>query len=1060
MFSKFFVQRPVFATVCSLVIVFLGLLLAPALPIAQFPAISPTQVVVTANYPGADAETVENAITNVLEQEINGVQGMRYMSSTSGSDGTSQITITFEPDIDPDLATVNVQNRVARVETRLPDLVTQLGVTVSQQSSNFLMALAIYPEDGEYDSLFLSNYADLYMVNDLRRIEGVGSVQIFGERQFAMRAWLDPTRLASRNLTVQDVSNAIREQNIQVGAGQLGQQPADPNQEYQIGLQADSRLESVEEFENLVIATGEGGNLIRLRDVGRVELGAENYGSNLTFNGQESIGLGINQRAGTNALETSAAVNAELERLSESFPPGLQYAVAFDSTTFVSRSLRDVVLTLLLAITLVVLVIYLFLQDWRTTLVPAIAIPVALIGTFIFTSIFGFSINTLTLFGLTLATGVVVDDAIVVVEAIAAKVQDKGMDAYHASIEAMNELSGAVVATSLVLLAVFIPVALFPGTTGAIYQQFALTIAFAIVVSTFNALTLSPALSALLLGHENDHHSLIGRFFDRFNAFLDWVRDRYHWIISLLSQLRYAVLAFFVVALILTGWIYRTVPSAFLPEEDQGYFITLVQAPEGVSLTHTQRIMDEASELVSSQPEVESNFAVTGFSFAGVAPNQGIMFTLLKPWEERSGPGQSVQEIIQRVQMQYFGINEARIFAVNPPAIDGLGNFGGFQMEVQDRRGLDISELVGNTFQLIGASNQDPNLQAVFTTFSANAPQLLVDVNRDRAKALDIDVRDIYGALQSFLGSEYVNDFTLDQRTYRVYVQADQEFRSDPSDLQQLYVRSGAGDMIPLANLVTTTPSTSAQTINHYNLFRSISVQGGAAPGRSSGQAIQAISNLAEQILPASMGFEWTGTALEEIQSGGQAPLFFGFGLLMVFLVLAAQYESYVDPIIILITVPLAVLGALSAQFARGLANDIYCQIGLVMLIGLASKNSILIVEYANQLRDRGMTITQAALEAAQERLRPILMTAVSGLVGFFPLAIASGAGAASRQSLGTALFGGYLVATFLSLFIVPIIYIMIKGGCDRYFPKRHAYHHRYDEDEEEGTLPVKEQVL
>ncbi|MBE9098154.1 efflux RND transporter permease subunit [Vacuolonema iberomarrocanum] len=1060
MFSKFFVQRPVFATVCSLVIVFLGLLLAPSLPIAQFPAISPTQVVVTANYPGADAETVENAITNVLEQEINGVQGMRYMSSTSGSDGTSQITITFEPNIDPDLATVNVQNRVARVETRLPDLVNQLGVTVSQQSSNFLMAIAIYPEGGEYDSLFLSNYADLYMVNDLRRIEGVGSVQIFGERQFAMRAWLDPTRLASRNLTIQDVSNAIREQNIQVGAGQLGQQPADPNQEYQIGLQADSRLESVEEFENLVIATGEGGNLIRLSDVGRVELGAENYGSNLTFNGQESIGLGINQRAGTNALETSAAVKAELDRLSESFPPGLQYAVAFDSTTFVSRSLRDVVLTLLLAITLVVLVIYLFLQDWRTTLVPAIAIPVALIGTFIFTSIFGFSINTLTLFGLTLATGVVVDDAIVVVEAIAAKVQDKGMDAYHASIEAMNELSGAVVATSLVLLAVFIPVALFPGTTGAIYQQFALTIAFAIVISTFNALTLSPALSALLLGHENDHHSLIGRFFDRFNGFLDWVRDRYHWAISLLSQLRYFVLAFFVFALLLTGWIYRTVPSAFLPEEDQGYFITLVQAPEGVSLTHTQRIMDEASELVSAQPEVESNFAVTGFSFAGVAPNQGIMFTLLKPWEDRSGPGQSVQEIIQRVQMQYFGINEARIFAVNPPAIDGLGNFGGFQMEVQDRRGLDISELVGNTFQLIGASNQDPNLQAVFTTFSANAPQLLVEVNRDRAKALDIDVRDIYGALQSFLGSEYVNDFTLDQRTYRVYVQADQEFRSDPSDLQQLYVRSGTGEMIPLANLVNVTPSTSAQTINHYNLFRSISVQGGAAPGRSSGQAIQAISNLANQILPASMGFEWTGTALEEIQSGGQAPLFFGFGLLMVFLVLAAQYESYVDPIIILITVPLAVLGALSAQFARGLANDIYCQIGLVMLIGLASKNSILIVEYANQLRDRGMTITQAALEAAQERLRPILMTAISGLVGFFPLAIASGAGAASRQSLGTALFGGYLVATFLSLFIVPIIYIMIKGGCDRVFPKRHAYHHRYDEDGDEGTLPVKEQVL
>lgn len=1060
MFSKFFIQRPVFATVCSLVIVFLGLLLIPSLPIAQFPEISPTQVVVTANYPGADAETVETAVTNLIEQEINGVKGMRYLSSTSGSDGTSQVTVTFEPGVDPDLATVNVQSLVSRVEPRLPDLVAQTGVTVSQQSANFLMAIAVYPENGEYDSLFMSNYADLYMVNALRRIEGVGAIQIFGERKFAMRVWLDPARLASRNLTVQDVSAAIREQNIQVGAGQLGQQPADPNQDFQLSLRADSRLESVEEFENLVIATGQGGTLIKLRDVGRVELGAENYGSALTYNQQEAIGLGITQRAGTNALETSAAVQAEMERLSEAFPPGLRYAVAFDSTTFVSRSLQDVVLTLFLAVVLVVLVIYVFLQDWRTTLVPAIAIPVALIGTFIFTRIFGFSINTLTLFGLTLATGVVVDDAIVVVEAIASKVQ-KGMSAFEASVEAMNELSGAVVATSLVLIAVFVPVSLFPGTTGAIYQQFALTIAFSIVVSTFNALTLSPALSALLLGRGNEHHSFIGRLFDRFNAFLDWVRERYHRSIMLLAQLKYAVLAFFVASLLLTGWLYRIVPSAFLPEEDQGYFITLIQAPEGVSLTNTQEIVAQASELVLAQPEVASNFAVTGFSFAGNAPNQGIMFTLLKPWEERTGAESSVQGVIQRVQMQYFGLNDARIFAVNPPAIQGLGNFGGFQMEVQDRRGaLSLSDLIGNTFQLIGAANQNPNLQAIFTTFSANSPQLLVEVNRDRAKALGIDIRDIYGSLQGFLGSEYVNDFSLDQRTYRVYVQADQQFRADPSDLEQLYVRSAAGDMVPLGNLVTLTPSTTAQTITHYNLFRSISVQGNAAPGRSSGQALQAMASMAQQILPASMGFEWTGTALEEIQSGGQAILFFGFGLLMVFLVLAAQYESYVDPVIILITVPLAVLGALGAQFLRGLANDVYCQIGLVMLIGLASKNSILIVEYANQLRDKGMTITQAALEASQDRLRPILMTALSGLVGFFPLAIATGAGAASRQSLGTALFGGYLLATFLSLFIVPILYILVKRGMDRFFPKPPSYHRRYEEDEGDGQLPLEETLL
>jgi len=1038
MFSRFFIERPVFATVCSLIIVFAGLLAIPTLPIAQFPDISPTQVVVTSNYAGADAETVESAVTNLLEQEINGVQGMRYISSSSGSDGTSQITVTFGGGQDPDIAAVNVQNRVSRAEPRLPSLVTQTGVTVSQQSSNFLMAIAIYPENGEYDSLFMSNYADLYMVNALRRIEGVGSIEIFGERKFAMRVWLDPTRLAARGLTVQDVSEAIREQNIQVGAGQLGQQPADPNQEYQLSLRADSRLQSVEEFENLVVSTG-GTTLTRLRDVGRVELGAENYGTFLDYNQKEAIGLGVTQRSGSNALETAEAVRTELERLSEAFPPGLRYAIAFDSTSFVQRSLQDVVLTLVTAVILVVLVLYLFLQDWRSTLVPAIAIPVSLIGTFLFTKAFGFSINTLTLFGLTLATGVVVDDAIVVVEAIAAKVQDQGMSAFRAAIEAMRELSGAVVATSLVLIAVFVPVALFPGTTGAIYQQFALTIAFSIVVSTFNALTLSPALSALLLrGQGGEHHSFIGRVFDRFNAFLDAVRRRYHHSLTLLAQLKYFVLGFFVVALVMTGWMYRIVPSSFLPEEDQGYFITLVQAPEGVSLTYTKQVLDEASEIIREQPEVVSNFAVTGFSFAGVAPNQGIMFSLLKPWEERQGRDQSVQGIIQRVQMRFFGMSKALIFSLNPPSIQGLGNFGGFQMEAQDRRGvLSLSELLGNTFQMIGAANQNPNLQAVFTTFTANTPQMLVEVNRDRAKALGIDIQDIYDTLQGFLGSEYVNDFNLDRRTYRVYIQADQDFRSDPNDLQQLYVRSGAGEMVPLANLVTLTPTTTAQTITHYNLYRSISVQGNAAPGRSSGQAIGTMEQLARQILPASMGFDWTGTALEEIESGGQAPLFFGFGLIMVFLVLAAQYESYVDPVIILITVPLAVLGALGAQFLRGLPNDVYCQIGLVMLIGLASKNSILIVEYANQLRQEGLTITQAALEAAQSRLRPILMTALTGVVGFFPLVIASGAGAASRQSLGTALFGGYLLSTFLSLFMVPVLYILIKQGTDRFFPKK-----------------------
>ncbi|MFQ3628028.1 MAG: efflux RND transporter permease subunit [Cyanobacteriota bacterium] len=1036
MFANFFIKRPVFTLVCAIITVFLGLVVLPTLPIAQFPDITPTQVVVTANYPGADAETVESAVTNILEREINGVDGLRYMSSSSGSDGTSQITVTFEAGQDPDIAAVNVQNRVARAEPRLPELVTRTGITVEQSSSNFLMAIALYPTNGEYDSLFLSNYADLYMVEPLRRIPGVGSIQIFGERKFAMRLWLDPARLAARGLTVQDVTSAIREQNLQVGAGQLGQQPADPNQEYQINLRANSQLKSVEEFENLVLKTGEGGNLVRLKDVGRAELGAENYGTFLTYNDIESIGLGITQRSGSNALETAAAVRKELENLKRSFPPGIDYAVAFDITSFVQVSLQDVVYTLITAILLVVLVLFIFLQDWRTTLVPAIAIPVALIGTFIFTRIFGFSINTLTLFGLTLATGVVVDDAIVVVEAIAAKVQDRGMNPFRAAAETMKELSGAVIATSLVLMAVFVPVAFFPGTTGAIYRQFALTIAFAIVVSTFNALTFSPAMSALLLRPRSDHEGWLGRQFERFNGFLDQVRQRYQRSLTVLSQLKYWVLAGFVLALMATAWLYRTVPGAFLPEEDQGYFITLVQAPEGVSLNYTKKILDEASAEVRKIPEVESNFAVTGFSFAGVAPNQGIMFTLLKPWEERKGRGQSVQEIIGQIQMKFFGMPKARIFSLNPPSIQGLGNFGGFQMEMQDRRGnMPLNEFVGYLYALMGAANQNPNLQAVFSTYSASTPQLVVDVNRDRAKALGVDLGDIFSTLQSFLGSDYVNDFTLDRRSYRVYVQADEPFRAQPEDVNQLYVRSANGDMVPLGNLVTLTPTTSAQSITHYNLLRSISVQGGAAPGRSSGQAIAAMEQVAQQVFPPSLGFEWTGTALEEIESGGQAPLLFALGLLMVYLVLSAQYGSFVDPAIILLAVPLAVLGALGAQFLRGQANDVYSQVGLVMLIGLASKNSILIVEYANQLREKGLPITKAAIEAAQERLRPILMTGFSSLVGFFPLMIATGAGAASRRSIGTAIFGGYLLSTFLSLFMVPVLYIIVKKLTDRFMP-------------------------
>ena len=1027
MFVNFFIKRPVFATVCALILLLVGLISIPTLPIAQFPDISPTQISVTANYIGADAETVEKTVTNIIEREINGVEGMRYMTSSSSNSGVSTVTVTFDASRDKDIAAVDVQNRVSLAEPQLPDTVLQTGVTVSKESSNILLAMSLYTEDGTYDDIFLSNYADLYIVDALRRVQGVGNVVIFGERTYAVRLWLNPQRLASRSLTADDVVDALREQNVQVGAGQLGQPPSDESQQFQIDLRAISRFQDIGEFENLIIKTGDNGELVRFSDVGRVELGAENYSTFLRFSGNEAIGLGIYQLPGSNALEVAQGVKATMETLAGQFPPGMQYGIGFDTTEYVEQSLTEVVWTLVQAVALVVLVIFIFLQDWRTTIIPAVTIPVALIGTFAIVKIFGFSINSLTLFGLTLATGMVVDDAIVVVEDIARKIQDLGMPPARAAIAAMQELTGAVIATSLVLMAVFIPVAFFPGTTGALYRQFALTIAFAIALSTFNALTLTPTLSGLLLRNKPPIGGWLGAIFDRFNRFLDWIRHRYRGSLEWLNGVKPLVLAAFVTLLVMTGWLYRSVPSAFLPDEDQGYFITLIQGPEGVSLSYTDEVMSRVEDIIQEMPGVRATFAVGGFSLTGSASNSGVVFTTLIPWSER-GPGQSAQAMIGQLFGQFSQITEARVFPVNPPAIQGLGQFGGFQYQLQDRQGnLSLNDLVANMGAMIGAANQHPNLQSVFSTYSAATPQLLINVNRERAKSLDVDVDDIFSTLQTYLGSRYVNDFTQGQRTYRVYVQADEQFRSDPDDIAKLYVRSGRDEMISLGNLVTITPATGAQLINHYNLYRSIEINGSPAPGVSSGVALDTMGQLSSEILPPSIGYEWAGSSLEEIESGNQAPIIFGLGLVFVFLVLAAQYESFVDPVVILFAVPLAILGALLAQTLRGLPNDAYCQIGLVMLIGLASKNSILIVEFANQLRCEGLPIAKAAFEAAEQRMRPILMTAISTLSSIFPLVIATGAGAGSRQSLGTAVFGGMLVATLLSLFVVPILYVVVK---------------------------------
>lgn len=1040
-----FIRRPVLASVCSILVTLAGIACLLTLPVAQYPEITPPQISVTSNYTGANASVVESTVTNILERELNGIEGVRYIKSTSSNDGTSNVALTFNLERDQDLAAVDVQNRVSSVLSQLPGPVTQTGVRVTKASSGFLLAIGIYSEDDEsgkprYDDIYLSNYADLYLRDAIKRIKGVSEVRIFGERKYAMRLWLDPNRLAARQLTPQDVVTALREQNLQVGVGQIGQQPAPSDQLYQMTVTAQGRLNSSEEFANLVIKTANDGTLIKLRDVGRTELGAENYGTVLRFDRREGVGLGISQLTGSNALDVAHAVKQEMTNLARRFPPGMKYDVAFDTTLFIEAGTQEVVLSLAIAIGLVIAIIFIFLQNWRSTLIPAIAIPVALVGTFLFVKLLGFNINTLTLFGLTLATGLVVDDAIVIVEDITRRIQDEGMRPLQAALSSMNDLLSAVIASSLVLIAVFVPVAFFPGTTGQLYKQFALTIAFSITVSTFNAITFTPAFSALLLRRSQAPDNWV---FSRFNQFLDQTRQSYRWAVSKLVALKGIVLILFAGLLFLTYWLFQIVPGAFLPEEDQGYFITIVQAPEGVSLNYTEKVLEQAEDILHQQPEVKNTFAVGGFSFSGSTPNQGIIFTTLHPWEERTGAGQSAQAIIGKLFPQMMGIKEAMVIPVSPPAISGLGSFGGFEFQMQERQNLGFGVLGETLGKLMGRTHtypspQNPAVTRLRPNFNANTPQITVEVDRDRANALQVSIEDIFNTLGIFLGSTYVNDFNQEGRAYRVYVQADQQFRSNPEDINKLYVRSRSGQMIPMGNLVQITETVGPSIITHYNLFRSVEITGSASPGVSSGQALKAMEQISKEVFPRGIGYEWSGLSLEEVQGGAQGLLIFGLGLVCVFLVLAAQYENYIDPTIIMFSVPLAILGALLAVLGRGLANDVYTQIGFVMLIGMASKNAILIVEVANQLREKGLSITASAVEAAQDRLRPILMTAFSTIIGVVPLAIARGAGAGARQSLGTAVLGGMSVATLLSLFIVPVLYIVIKTAQERVGRKFH----------------------
>ncbi len=1039
---NFFIHRPVFATVCALFIILAGAVCIPSLPVAMYPTLAPPQVQVVCYFTGADAQTVEKAVTIPLEEAINGVTGMRYITSSSTNSGLSQIVVTFNTGYDLDIAAVDVQNRVGGVQGRLPGEVVSTGINVLKVNTNFVFAAGFFTRDRRYSNEFISNYLDIYVKDALKRVPGVGDVMIFGERKYAMRVWLDPVRLAARDLTAGDVVSALQEQNVEVPAGQLGQPPSDARQAYQIPVRVVGRLSSAEEFDNLIVKNSANG-LVLLKDVGHAEVGAEDYSATIEYLGNEAMGLGVELLPNANSIDVDHRAIALLDQLKKNFPPGLEYAIAFDDTTAVEQSIHEVLVTLTEAIVIVIAVIFLFLLDWRATIIPAVTIPVSLIGTFAFIKIFGFSVNTLTLFGITLATGLVVDDAIVVIENVQRHIHAEHSDAREATSRAMGEVTSAVIATSLVLVAVFVPVSFFPGTIGILYRQFSLTIAFSISISAFNALTLSPALSALFLRGEEArqrqldflHIGVISRAFAAFirgaDALVAWIARTYARVVHVALQLRYLLALVFVAGLAATVWMYRHVPTGFIPPEDEGYFMVIVQAPPGSSLSYTTALSDRGAAIIAHDPDVNGMFAVMGFSFAGAASNSGLMFVSTDTTEPGRRKGRTTADVIRSISQPLMSLmfmpNGGLVAAFQPPAVEGVGSYGGFQFMLQDRGGNTLSDLDRVAHQIVNTSATHKDLTDLITTFSANDPQELVTIDREKAKAMGVSIMQIATTLNVFMGSEYINDFDYNNRTYRVYVQADRPFRMNAGDLHSYYVRSDSGVMVPLDNLVNVTESAGPPVITHYNLFRAVEIDGSPAQGYSSGQGIVSMEKLATDNMMHGMSYEWTGLTLDELESTGKALMIFALGILVVYLTLSAQYESFALPFIILLAVPMAMLGALGLVSLRGYANDVYCQIGLVMLIGLSAKNSILIVEFAEQLRRKGRSITEAAIEAAELRLRPILMTSFAFILGVLPLVFASGAGALGRRSVGTTIVGGMLLSTVLNLVFIPVLYVILS---------------------------------
>jgi hydrophobe/amphiphile efflux-1 (HAE1) family protein len=1037
--SHFFIDRPIFAAVLSIFITLIGGIAYFALPVAQFPEIAPPTIVVSASYAGASAETVSNTVATPLEQEINGVENMLYMNSQATGDGNLSLTISFALGTNLDTAQVLVQNRVAIAAPKLPQDVQRSGVTVRKNSPDMLMVIHLNSPDGSRNQLYLSNYATLQIKDVLARLDGVGDVRVFGARDYAMRIWLDPERVAARNLTAGDVVAALRAQNVQVASGVLDQPPVPKQGAFQLNVETLGRLEDPRQFANIVVRTDPDGRVTRIRDIGRVELGAQDYSANGYLDRRQAVPLLIFQRPGSNALATAELILATMKDQARVFPPGVRYDVVYNPTEFIAESVSEVIKTIYEAVILVVIVVILFLQTWRASIIPIVAIPISLIGTFGVLAAFGFSLNNLSLFGLVLAIGIVVDDAIVVVENVERNLR-QGMTPREAAHRTMDEVGGALIAIALVLCAVFVPAAFIPGITGQFFRQFAVTIAAATVISCFVSLTLSPALCAMLFKtHDPRHkHRPLARpvhvFFSGFNRLFDLLSRGYGGLTRRLGRAAVIVLVVYLALIGLTGWQFERAPTGFIPQQDQGYLITVIQLPPGASLTRTDAVVRRATEIVLGTPGVVHAVPFAGLDGATFtnASNAGAIFSTLAPFKERSAQGLSANHVLTSLQQRLGVIQEAFIITIVPPPVRGIGNAGGFKMMVQDKRGRGLMALEAATQELVAAANQTPGLVGIFSLFNTRTPKVYADIDRVRAEMLNVSADRVFEALQVYLGSSYVNDFNYLGRTFRVIAQADGPFREDIRDIANLKTRNQQGEMVPIGSIARFRDITGAYRVPRYNLYPAAELQGNTLPGYSTGYALATLERLAAEHLPDGFGFDWTELAYQEKLAGNAGLLIFAGSVVFVFLVLAAQYESWSLPLSVVLIVPMCLLAAVSGLLLRGMDVNILAQVGFVVLVGLAAKNAILIVEFARQAEEAGASRFDAAVEAARTRLRPILMTSFAFIFGVVPLAIATGAGAEMRQSLGTAVFFGMLGVTAFGLIFTPVFYVVIRGLAKR----------------------------